>query len=226
MYVNRDKFNFLPPAELEERYWQELVSLGTVKTIKAGAMLFEQSHGVSELVCIVDGSAKLLHFFDDGNEKLYGQFIAPAIIGCEALWSRDAEMFFPTITALSDITVSFVPIAAAEELAEQHPNMMRAIFQCVRNDLCISRIRSVCAMPMSLLQKAAFAIVFLYNADTDDEGYVNVTHEELAQLIGISRANVTMALAELSEKNIISKKRGKIKLLDNSGLMTLLNGPF
>ena len=53
-----------------------------------------------------------------------------------------------------------------------------------------------------------------------------MTHEELAQLIGISRANITTALAELTEQGLISKKRGKVKILDNNKLMELLDNPF
>ena len=79
---------------------------------------------------------------------------------------------------------------------------------------------------MSVLQKAAFAIVFLREADKDEEGYTHVTHEELAQLIGISRANVTSALAELTKMGLVSKKRGRVKILDNDKLMELLDNPL
>ena len=79
---------------------------------------------------------------------------------------------------------------------------------------------------MTMLQKAAFALVFMREADKDEDGYVAVTHEELAQLIGISRANITTALAELTEQGIIRKKRGKVKILDNNKLMELLDNPF
>lgn len=226
MYINRDKFNYFSLAELDDKYWQELTALGAVKTVKAGAMLCEQGNEISELLCVTEGTVKVVHFFDNGNEKLYEQLFAPSFIGPEALWCNDAKCYYPTVIAHSDVTLSAVPIKIAEEFIAQRPEMIISMFQCVRNIMCINRIRSVCTMPMTMLQKAAFAIVFMRGAEEDEEGYFAVTHEELAQLIGISRANVTTALTELTEKKMISKKRGKIKILDKDAMMALMNNPF
>ncbi len=225
MFINRDKFNFFSTAEMRDEHWQALIDLGTSKTVKAGTMLYEQSMLIHELTCITEGAVKIVHFFDNGNEKLYESLSAPSVLGMEALW-YSGDSFYPSVIALTDVTYTVIPLDAAQTLISRTPEMIIALFQCVRDTMCISRIRSVCSMPMSMLQKAAFALVFMREADKDAEGYVTVTHEELAQLIGISRANVTTALAELTEKGIISKKRGKVKILDNNKLMELLDNPF
>ncbi len=226
MFINRDKFNFLPVPEMKEEHWQTLLAMGTPKSVKAGTMLYEQSMKIHELSCIIEGSVKLVHFFDNGNERLYESLSAPAVLGTDALWFGGSTARYPSIIALTDVTFTVVPIEAAQQLMQDIPDMIIAMYRCVRNSMCISRIRSVCAAPMSLLQKAALAIAFMREADKDGEGYMTVTHEELAQLIGISRANVTMALAELVDMKLISKKRGKVKILDNDKLMEFLDDPF
>lgn len=226
MYLNRDKFNYFSVAEISEENWRDIVALGTMKTAKAGTMLYEQSTIINELTCIVEGTVKTVHFFDNGNEKLYEQLSVPSFIGHEALWCDDAETYYPTVIAVTDVCYSVMPIKQAEEFMIKRPDMMVSLFQCIRNVTCINRIKSVCAMPMSLLQKAAFALVFLRKAEKDAEGYVSVTHEEIAQLVGISRANVTTALAGLAESGLIDKRRGKVKILDNDRLMNLLDNPF
>ena len=225
MVINRDKFNFLTPVELADEQWQKLIALGSPKTVKAGTLLHEQSMTVSELTCVTEGSVTIVHFFDNGNEKLCESLTAPSVLGIEALWSED-EGFYPSIVAVTDVNLVTIPLDAAEKMISAMPEMMIALFRCVRNSLCISRIRSVCSAPMSVLQKAAFAIVFLREADKDEDGYTRVTHEELAQLIGISRANVTSALAELTQMGLVGKKRGRVKILDNDKLMELLDNPL
>lgn len=225
MYINRDKFNQFSLAEISETNWNSMLALGTVKTFKAGAMLYEQGVEISELACITEGTVKIVHLFDNGNEKLYEQLFAPSFIGAEALWNIGGKSFYPTVIALTDVTVVEVPVETAENFISDRPDIIISLFQCVRNVLCINRIRSVCSIPMSMLQKAAFAISFMRGTDKDDEGYVTVTHEELANLIGISRANLTTALAELTERGIICKKRGKLKIVDNDALVDFLNIP-
>ncbi|MBO5975550.1 MAG: Crp/Fnr family transcriptional regulator [Oscillospiraceae bacterium] len=225
MLLNRDKFNFFATAEMRDEHWHELLALRTPKTVKAGTMLYEQSMIVHELTCISEGSVKIVHFFDNGNEKLYESLSAPTVLGMEALWCS-GDSLYASVIALTDVTYTTIPIEIAQKLISKTPEMIIALFQCIRDSMCISRIRNVCSMPMTMLQKAAFALVFMQEADKDDEGYVAVTHEELAQLIGISRANITTALAELAEEGLVSKKRGKVKILDYNKLMELLDNPF
>lgn len=225
MYINRDKFNRTSLAELSETDWNSIIALGTTKTVKAGAMLYEQGMEINELACITEGTVKTVHLFDNGNEKLYEQLLAPSFIGAEALWNNSGKSFYPTVIAITDVTVSTVPIETAESFISNKPDIIITMFQCVRNVLCINRVRNVCSIPMSMLQKAAFAIAFMRGTDKDDEGYVTVTHEDLANLIGISRANLTTALTELTERGIICKKRGRLKIVDNDALIELVNIP-
>lgn len=225
LFINRDKFNFFSTAELSDEHWQALVDLGTTKTAKAGTLLYEQSMRVHELTCVTEGSVKIVHFFDNGNEKLYESLSAPTVLGAEALW-YGGDAFYASIIALTDVSYTVIPLDVAQSFITKNPEIVVALFQCLRDSLCIFRLRSVCSVPMTMLQKAAFALVFMREADKDEDGYVAVTHEELAQLIGISRANITTALAELTEQGIIRKKRGKVKILDNNKLMELLDNPF
>lgn len=225
MFLNKDKFNYLPPAEVNEQTWAELLAIGSARYAAAGSMLYEQSTEIQEVTCITEGSVKLVHFFDNGNEKLYEQMYAPAVIGYDAMWP-EGKAYYPSVIAVSDVNYSVIPIEDAERFVASHPDMVISLFQCLRSSSTISRIRSVCAAPMSVAQKAAFALVFMQGAETDGEGYAAVTHEELAHLIGISRANVTTALAELTENGIIGKKRGRIKVIDSERLMELLGNPF
>jgi CRP-like cAMP-binding protein len=54
----------------------------------------------------------------------------------------------------------------------------------------------------------------LMAADRLDNGYLPITHEFLAMMMGTRRAGVTVALAALASKGLVSPGRGKIAILD------------
>lgn len=48
---------------------------------------------------------------------------------------------------------------------------------------------------------------------------VNLTHEMLANVLGVQRTTVTAAAMELQQEGLISYRRGKIEILDRAGLV-------
>jgi Mn-dependent DtxR family transcriptional regulator len=47
---------------------------------------------------------------------------------------------------------------------------------------------------------------------------VNLTHEMLANVLGVQRTTVTAAAMELQQEGLISYRRGRIEILDRAGL--------
>jgi len=219
--VNQNKFNWFSAAELNDQYWNEFIALGSVKSYPAGTMLFTQAEAIENILCLTTGTVKILHLFSNGNEKLLEQLCAPSFLGVEALWSTPVTCYYPAVLAVTDITLISVPLKTAEEFISRRPDMIIAIFQYIRNLLCTSRMLSVTSEELTVVQKTAFSITFMRNAAKDEDGYISVTHDELAKLSGVSRANITTALARLTELKLIGKKRGKIKILDLQALREL-----
>lgn len=59
--------------------------------------------------------------------------------------------------------------------------------------------------------------------DSDDLG---ITHDFLAQLLGVRRAGVTIALQVLESRNLIRSRRSLITILDRAGLKRQANGSY
>jgi hypothetical protein len=56
----------------------------------------------------------------------------------------------------------------------------------------------------------------------DDE--LPITHESLAMMLGVRRAGVTVALHELEGRGLIRSLRGRILILDRTGLQLAASG--
>lgn len=66
----------------------------------------------------------------------------------------------------------------------------------------------------------------LMAADRLDNGELPLTHEFLAMMLGVRRPGVTVAIQELERQGLISKRRGRIVILDRAALETLSNGTY
>jgi CRP-like cAMP-binding protein len=66
----------------------------------------------------------------------------------------------------------------------------------------------------------------LMAADRLDNGELPLTHEFLAMMLGVRRPGVTVAIQELQREGLISRRRGRIVILDRAGLEKLSDGTY
>ncbi len=58
----------------------------------------------------------------------------------------------------------------------------------------------------------------LMNADLLEKNELNLTHESIANMLGVRREGITHAAGKLQQKSLIRYNRGKIHILDREGL--------
>jgi CRP-like cAMP-binding protein len=66
----------------------------------------------------------------------------------------------------------------------------------------------------------------LMAADRLDNGELPLTHEFLSMMLGVRRPGVTVAIQELEHRGAISRRRGRIVILDREALEKLSNGTY
>lgn len=62
--------------------------------------------------------------------------------------------------------------------------------------------------------------------DRVDTNELALTHDLLAQMLGVRRAGVTMALRDLEDRGLVKGARGVIKILDRQGLISSAHGAY
>jgi CRP-like cAMP-binding protein len=66
----------------------------------------------------------------------------------------------------------------------------------------------------------------LMAADRLDNGELPLTHEFLAMMLGVRRPGVTVAIQELERDGLISRRRGRIVIVDRRALKKRSNGTY
>jgi hypothetical protein len=62
--------------------------------------------------------------------------------------------------------------------------------------------------------------------DRVEQGTLHATHEFLAATLGVRRAGITRAAADLQRRHLISYRRGVLTLLDRDGLEAVACGCY
>jgi CRP-like cAMP-binding protein len=70
---------------------------------------------------------------------------------------------------------------------------------------------------------ARWLLVARDRTDTDEMAF---THDFIAQMLGVRRAGVTLALNELQQRGLIEGARGRVRIVDRDGLRRQANGAY
>lgn len=75
----------------------------------------------------------------------------------------------------------------------------------------------VCVAHHSVIERLCYWLLFNQDAVCSDQ--LNVTHETIANMLGVRRESITQALGKLQSAGLVSSGRGKIHIRDRDGLV-------
>lgn len=113
---------------------------------------------------------------------------------------------------------------ALRQAIDQSPALLRAILRYADTYLQQTTRTAVANGRHKIEERLARWL--LLAADRLDNGELPLTHEFLAMMLAVRRPGVTVAVQDLERKGVISKKRGRIVILDRKALQKLSNGSY
>jgi CRP/FNR family cyclic AMP-dependent transcriptional regulator len=191
----------------------------------AGAMLFVEGQVPRGGYLLCKGRVKLTMTSPDGKAIILHIVEAGELIGLNsALSGLPYEISAET---LEPCQVNFIKREALLRLVHDHPEIAEHVTRQVSRDYqsACFQIRS-----LGLSRSASEKIVrFLLSAATkgkeSSQGLrinLALTHEEIAQIVGVSRETVTRTLSDLKAKALISVKGPMVILRNRPGLEAML----
>jgi CRP-like cAMP-binding protein len=148
------------------------------------------------------GSVEMAVF---GRESVFG-FVS-------ALVTR--ESFGRYVTQISG-TASRVALDRLSEALEKRPKIRRVLFRYTEALLAQTLQTVACNAVHSVEARCCRAI--LSTRDRTDKDDIPLTHETLAEMLGVQRSTVSSVTSALQRMGLISQGRGTVRITDRTGL--------
>jgi CRP-like cAMP-binding protein len=202
----------LPPRELHD-----LLPHLQVAHLKAGEQLAESGQSLNLVYFPIDSAISLFYRLESGESA------GVAVIGNEGMFSV-AQVLGGTAMPYWAIVetsghVFQIPADTLTELNTHMSALRDTLLLYAQASLTQISQTVVCEKQHSLLQQFSQHLLMINDKSLSDD--FRLTHEAIANMLGVRRESITEVAGELRDKGLIDYNRGHIKVLDRPRLEKL-----
>lgn len=216
----RRPFCNLPSASLDE-----LQALGLATACPKGSVLSAKGQPVREISIVCQGKVKISTASEIGKRICLGVAGPGTVLGLSAAISKKPHQV--TVEAFEPCQLRVIKAEKLLSLLRNDPAACFAAVMCLSNDVrkmhdCVRLF----GLSHSAAQKLAQVLVH-WNMHEDYE--INrkpclrfpMTHQELAEILGVTRETLTRLLSDFERRKLIRCRRTTLIIEDESALRTL-----
>lgn len=184
--------------------------------VRPGQVVTEQGAPVDEIYFPVDAQFINQTRFKDGSA------IETAVVGCEGVtglapFMADTPSAWEIVARVSG-RAWVAEASRVRALSYGRPGLMAQLLRLTAFYQAQAAQSAACNATHQA--KPRIARWLLVALDLSNDGRIQLTHEELARLLGAQRTTVSQAAHELKESGLISYSRGVVHVIDQAGLET------
>jgi len=206
--MTQEDFDGLPGNDLEA-----LRRFATRRTYPPGKTLFRQGVRPRELLIIERGELELV--YETRTERLVVQILYAGSSVDHLAILLGIPYPYSAVT-LSEATLLRVRLDTIRALEELFPEIAFRWLRLLAHALDRAHQRLLEMAGKSALEQVSHLL--LHESAERDEQVVELTQEELAATLALSRQTVSRALSELAQEEVIKQERRRIRLLDREKL--------
>lgn len=180
-----------------------------------GQLIFNEGNRINGIYCINKGKVKLFQVGSEGKNQIIKFAKEGEIIGYRALLSD--EPLSASAAAIEDATLCFIPKAHFFKIITDHPNFNFKMLKLLSHELGDATKVITDLAQKSVRERVAEVLLILKETfDLDDEKtlQVQLSREELANIVGTASESVIRLLSEFKKDGMIDLKGKNIMLLD------------
>jgi CRP/FNR family transcriptional regulator, cyclic AMP receptor protein len=187
----------------------------------AGAVLFVEGQAPRGIYMICKGRVKLTMSSPEGKTLIARVGEAGEVLGLHS--SISGLPYELSAEALEPCQINFVRREDFLKLAAEHVDVHVSIAQQLSNSYrsACQQIRYLGLSQSATEKLARFLLRSAAEGQETKDGiriHLNLTHEEIAQIVGVARETVTRSLTELRRKAVISTKGASVVIRRKSAL--------
>ena len=191
----------------------------TTKTIKKGALIFEEGETLNGVFCVKDGVCKLSKLSANGKDQIVKLVVKGELLGQRSLIENESANL--SEIALNDMEVCFIPRNEIIGDLKKNPNFSMDMLQKMAHDLKDADNVIVNMAQKSVKQRLAESLLYIYDHfGTTDDGFLRVilSREDYANIVGTATESAIRVLSQFKKEGFISTSGKQIKLEDVNAL--------
>lgn len=194
-------------AELGDEDLHQVASLSRPRQMEAGALLWSREERPDLLVILEQGRLKVFLSNDEGREVTLAILTPPSFLGEVSALDRSATS--ASVMALDACRLLCIRGEDFRGLLEERPPLLWTLLAVQTR-----RVRALSdelASRSFLTTRSRVARKLLQLASSG--GSVEISHQELAFLVGSTRESVSRALSELERQNLVRTGKQRIEIV-------------
>lgn len=197
---------------LSQTPFASLLSKARPRTFPKGQIILYQGDSPTDVYILKEGGVKLYEIDEQGNEKVLHVLQTAAVFPLMYHVNQHKQLYW-FYTALSDVEVCTLSFAALKEAMEQDGKLAYYVLSRSTRESHELMVRLESMGKTTTLAKLVAALKFLavHHADERRNGWMRirfpVSHQLLADMTGITRESVSMAMKELQNEDIVRSPR-------------------
>lgn len=224
--AKRQLKEFIDEFALDDVLSPELIACCKLETIPKGEVLCQLDEPLETFFLLVEGKLKI-YLLQENGKKILIRFYRPLSLVGDLEFLSD---FMPNavVETQEPSTVISVPMKSLRKHTYECPKFLRFVITQLSHKLFTYSKAAALNLVYPLENRIA-SYLWSLSKITDDKQLeeIRVTSlEEMADLLCTSYRHLTRVLSQLESKQIISRKRGQIKIVDFEKLNELSVGLF
>jgi CRP-like cAMP-binding protein len=204
-------------AVLHDDEFELLLPNLEVLHFKAGDMLAESGERLDHVFFPIDSAISLLYRLENGASA------GVAVIGNEGMFSvaqvLGGEAIPYWVTVETSGHMFRIEVEALKQVIERSSALRNILLLYAQASLTQVAQSVVCGRHHSLNQQFCQHLLLINDKSLSDD--FRLTHEAIANMLGVRRESITAVAGELRDNGLIDYYRGHIKVLDRSRLEEL-----
>lgn len=186
---------------------------GMKKNFQAGEIIFMKNEPAHSIYYIVEGQVRAFLVYPDGKERTLIYAVKNNVMGEEVFASPPVRIV--CTNAITDVKTYRMDSASLLQACMSDPASMQELLSLLMSKITV--LHSWIFYTQFVRNEEKIACL-LYTLTQQDRDKVNLTHEQIASVTGMSRVTATRVMNGLSEKGFIGQEYKHIRVTDREAL--------
>ncbi|HEX5037815.1 MAG TPA: Crp/Fnr family transcriptional regulator [bacterium] len=192
-----------------------------IKVYEKGQIVFHEGSRASGLYFLLSGHVKLYKTGIDGKQQIVSIAGPGDIMGHRSLFSEGP--YRVTASALGSASMGIIETEILLPLLKEHAGLTLALLKRLAADLNAAEDLATNIAQRPVRERLARLLLMLqhsFGRRNDEEVSIEIglSHEEIGEMIGVTRETATRLLSRFRKEGLIDIKQRQVTVLDLSGL--------